>query len=253
MKKYRVMVRSSLVIGYSLMFDGSGSHVERSCSLLGTPIELVLKAEDLRDFSVFEVSEPFSGVGVEIVAVKILEGFSEARAEDLEKALVLADELGADYVVVPVGEGDLRVAADSLDRIFESAAAYAKKVALEPSRGVQLELSGYVSKFLGGVFKYVLSPAPGLTTDEMIAFAVEHLGQLAAVKLVCFTRDGRAARVTRASGINVFALMRELEERGYDGLYVLDYEPRGLLLPLQLVRGDLDLLLQYLRSLAEKS
>jgi len=46
--------------------------------------------------------------------------------------------------------------------------------------------------------------------EELISRALDCLGLLVAVKLVRFTSDGRAARVAGASGLNLFALLKEL-------------------------------------------
>ncbi|MEM0023328.1 MAG: hypothetical protein QXM80_00910 [Thermofilaceae archaeon] len=240
------------MICYSVVFDETSACAEKLRYLLDIPLELVLSSEHLVNLGIIDVTEPLSDAEASIAAVKIAEGLGIVGEESFEKALILADEVGAEYVVMPVNEGNFESTVNALNRVFQSAATYAKKVVLEPSKDILPQLSALVSKFLGGIFKYSLSPTPSLTTDEMLELSLANFGQLAAVKLVCFTRDGRATRVTSAASLNAFAIIKGLIERGYDGLFVLDYEPRGLVLPTRHVREDYDLLLQFARSIAEK-
>jgi len=235
---------------YSLVFDSLGKHLERRRLLPKIPLELVLELRDLRETGVLEVAQPLIEEGAEVTAVKVAGPLSAAEEEDFERLAVLADELGAPYMVVPVGAADSGKLATQLAGLFRVAAVYAKKVALEPSRSVLPELDGRLSSFLGGVFKYAVSPEPGCTTEDFLELALSHFGQLTLVKLVSFASGGGAARVTSAEGLNVFAVVGELIERGYDGLFVLSYEPHGLFLPSHAVREDVELLLHYARSVA---
>ncbi|MEM3936896.1 MAG: hypothetical protein QXN94_02750 [Thermofilaceae archaeon] len=251
-KGYRPLFGYKHVICYSVVFDESSACGEKLRYLSDIPLELVLSSEYLVNLGIIDVTEPLSDAGVRVAAVKIAEGLGIIGDESFEKALILADEVGAEYVVVPVNEGNFESTVNALNRVFHSAVTYAKKVVLEPSKEVLPQLSELVSEFLGGVFKYSLSPTPSLTTGEMLKLSLANFGRLAAVKLVCFARDGRATRVTSAASLNVFTIIKGLIERGYDGLFVLDYEPRGLVLPARHVREDYDLLLQFARSIAEK-
>lgn len=238
---------------YSLLYDSSGRHVERLRRLSQIPVELVIALNDLRELGVFEVAEPLLEGEATVTAVKLVEPLSELGEDDLEKVVALADELNSYHVVIRVEKRGLAKSTAMLERLFRLAATYAKKVALEPSKDALPDLASHVSDFLGGVFKYALSPEPEFNTNDLLELALSHLGQLAAVKLVCFTRDGRATRVTGSSSLNVFAIIRELLGRGYDGFFVIDYEPRGLFLPASFVREDIELLSQYVRSIFEKT
>ncbi|MEZ0345354.1 MAG: hypothetical protein ABWK01_02225 [Infirmifilum sp.] len=236
---------------YSVRFDGTGLHIERLKQLMNVPVELVLNIDELREMSVFEIAEPILEEGIEVTAVKLDTPLSQSSEEDVEKAIVLADELNSDLIVLPV-EGErlqIREGSPRLDSLFKSASVYAKKVVFEPHPRALPGLADLISEFLGGVFKLAVSPEPELNTEELIELAHEHLGQLVLVRLVCFTREGKVARISGTTSPNVFAIIKELLERGYEGFFVLDYEPRGLMLPSQLVREDLELLLQYVRSM----
>lgn len=241
------------MICYSLLFDDSHSCLERLRYLSDIPLELVLRTKDLKNLSILDIAEPLSDAEAKVVAVKVAEGFGSITEEDLEKVLLLTDEVCADYTIIPVSRENLDSAVNVLNQLFKSAAIYAKKAVLEPSKEVLPQLSSLLSEFLGGVFKYSISPTPQLTTSEMLKLSLNHFGQLSAVKLVCFTRDGRATRVTSTASLNVFTIIKELIERGYEGLFMLDYEPRGLVLPPRFVREDYNLLQQFVRSIAEKS
>lgn len=241
------------MICYSLVFEDSHDCLERLRHLSDIPIELVLRSEDFRDLGVFDVTEPLLDAGANVVAVKIAESYDGFTEDEVQKAVILTDEASADYMVIPVSTENFDCVTNALSCFFRSAAAYAKKVVLEPSRDTLPRLSEFVSEFLGGVFKYSISPVPHLTTSEVLRLSLSHLGQLAAVKLVSFTKSGRATRITGAADLNVFTIVKELVERGYDGLFVIDYEPRGLVLPPQLVREDYNLLQQFIRSIVEKS
>lgn len=235
------------------MFEDSCDRLERLRCFSDIPIELVLRGEDFRDLGVLDITEPLLDAGAQIVAVKIIESYDGFTDDDVQKAMILTDEAKADYTVIPVSEENFNFVVNLLNCFFRSAAAYAKKVVLEPSKDVLPRLSKLVSEFLGGVFKYSISPTPHLATSDVLRLSLTHLGQLAAVKLVSFTKSGRATRITSAADLNVFTIVRELVERGYDGFFVIDYEPRGLVLPPQLVREDYNLLQQFVRSIVEKS
>ncbi|MCS7104680.1 MAG: hypothetical protein NZ954_03850 [Thermofilaceae archaeon] len=237
---------------YSLVFNGLEEDLNRIRSIPQMPIELALPLDTLQTLSIPELADPFLEENVKVEYVKLLSPCQDTLVEDLEKTVILADELTAEFIVLPVDKGGLHSIINVIDKIFESAVVYSKKIALEPSREALAKVVSSTNKFLGGVFKFSFSPTPTSTTDEVTTLALTYLGQLAAVKLVGFSNEGNASRISGASGINVFALIKELLESGYDGYFVLDYEPRGLMLPSRLVWEDCELLIQYINSLIEK-
>lgn len=237
---------------YSALFDGTAESAARLWQLPRIALEVLLPSSTLASLSLPEIVDPLLDGGVEVAAVKLVGGVEECGVEGIEKAILVADELGADLVVVPLNAGNAAAVLRALDEAYGLAVAYSKRVALEPDRGAMPEAIKFVRETLGGVFKLSISPTRGSTTEEVLAMSLANFGYLAAVKLVGFSRDGRAARISGLGGLNAFAIIRELVERGYDSYFVLDYEAKGLILPPEAVRSDCDLLLQYIRSILEK-
>lgn len=237
---------------YSLLYDGSPNSLDRLRQLPKVALEVLLPSSTLLSLSVPEIADPLLDEKADVVAVKLVDGPEKSGVEGIERAVITADELGAELVVIPVEAGSAAETLSSLDKAFDLIVAYSKKVALEPSRGAFPKTVEFMKGFLGGVFKLSISPSYGSTTEEVLALSLAHFGQLAAVKLVGFTRDGKAARVSGVRGLNAFAVIKELLERGYDSYFMLDYEAKGLVLPPEAVRSDCDLLTQYIRSLLEK-
>jgi len=236
---------------YSLLYDGSPRSLERLRQLPDVALELLLSSSTLVSLSLPEIVDSILDEGAKVAAVKLADG-AKCGAEGVEKAVLVADELGAELVVVPINAESAEEALSALEEAYGLIVAYSKKVALEPTRRAFPKALEFMNGFLGGVFKLSVSPSRGSTTEEILALSLAHLGQLAAVKLAGFARDGRVLRVSSAGGLNVFAIIRELLERGYDEYFVLDYEAKGLILPPEIVRSDCDLLSQYIHSLLEK-
>jgi len=226
--------------------------LDRLRQLPKVALEVLLPSSVLLTLSVPEIADPLLDEGAEVVAVKLVDGPEKSGVEGIERAVIVADELGAELVVVPMDSGNAAEALSALEEAYSLIVAYSKKVALEPTRRAFPKALEFINGFLGGVFKLSVSPSRGSTTEEVLAMSLAHLGQLAAVKLASFARDGRVLRVSSAGGLNVFAIIKELVERGYDEYFVLDYEAKGLILPPEIVKSDCDLLYQYLHSLLEK-
>jgi sugar phosphate isomerase/epimerase len=235
-----------------MLYDGSPNSLDRLRQLPKVALEVLLPSSVLLTLSVPEIADPLLDEGAEVVAVKLVDGPEKSGVEGIERAVIVADELGAELVVVPVEASSAAETLSSLDEAFNLIVAYSKRVALEPTREALPKAVEFMRGFLGGVFKLSISPSYGSTTEEVLALSLTHFGQLAAVKLAGFTREGKVTRVSGARGLNAFAVIKELVERGYDSYFVLDYEAKGLVLPPEAVRSDCDLLAQYIRSLLEK-
>lgn len=237
---------------YSLVYDGREEQIERLRQLPKLPLELVVPLDALRTLSLIELIDPIIDERAEVVAVKLHDTAGDYTGDDVEKAVVAADELGAEYVVPPVGGGEATAALEALESALPLAVAYSKKLVLEPSFEVVESAVEFTNRFIGGLFKLSLSPVYPATTEEFLKLAVNHLGLLAAVKLVSYTEKSRVSRVSSPYRLNAFTVIRELVSRGYDSLFVIDYEARGLLLPPSAVRDDCNLVLQYIRSTLEE-
>lgn len=239
---------------YSILYDGTVSRMNRLRSLpKDIPFELIVPAVKLTELNVFEIIDPLLEEGLNIVAVKPLGNTERLLSGELERLLILMDELGAEFAVLPVDEGNLGSMASSMQNLFHLAVVYSKRVALEPTRRTIAKVTNLMHNYLGGILKLSISPSPSSTTEEVIALALSHISQVVAVKLINFITCGKATRLINASGtINIFTVVRELLQQGYDSYFVVDYEGRELELPPDAVREDFETISQYIYSIREK-
>ncbi len=242
------------VLCYSVLYDGTVARMSRLRSLpKDIPLELIVPTIKLTELNVFEIVDPLLEEGLSVVAVKPLGDTEMLLNEEFERLLILVDELGAEFAVLPVGERNLASIAGSMQNLFHLAVAYSKRVALEPTRRTIADVVKLMHRYLGGVLKLSISPSPSSTTEEIIALALTHIGQVVAVKLTNFSAYGKAIRLTDASGtINIFTVVKELLQQGYDSYFVVDYEGRKLELPSHAVREDFEAISQYINSIREK-
>ena len=237
-----------------MLYDGSPRRLDRARELSRvTPLELRVPSKEIAEISFAEIVDPLLDERVRVMAVKIVGSLTPVLGENFEMALMIADELDAGCVVLPVDAYSADLVLECLNELFRLGATYSKYVVLEPARGVMARVISGMREHLGGVFKLSISPSPNSTTEEVLALSLAYLGQLKLVKLANFNSRGDAVRVSSVDGmINSFRLVKELVRHGYDNDFVLDYESFGLTLPTQLVRDDYELLEQYLHSLLEK-
>jgi len=239
---------------YSALFDGSRESLERIREISrAMPLELRVPSERLVEMSLTEVVDPLLEEGLSALAVKPVGDVRELLNEEFERLLIMADELHAQYVVLPVRSEWIDRVIEVMSDFFRLGATYSKYIALEPSREALAKAVAAMREYLGGVFKLSIAPSPASTTEELVALTLAHLGQVVAVKLANFTPEGGAVRLLSSEGvINPFRVVKELLEHGYDSYFVIDYESFGLELPPRLVKRDYVLLSQYLYSLVEK-
>ena len=239
---------------YSVLFDESQERLtELGRILRGIPLELIIPSETLLSLSLSEVVDPLVEERLDVVAVKVVGDVEALVKEEFERLLITADELQASMVVLPVNACNMKTVTASLSSIFRLAPLYSKHVLLEPSREVIARVVEAINAYLGGVFKLSIAASPDSTTDEILALALTHLGRVSMVKLSNFLEDGRVTSVTSTRGsINVFTVIKELLESGYDSYFSIDYESYKAAPPLKVARRECELLNQYIRSISEK-
>ncbi|MEM2217493.1 MAG: hypothetical protein QW731_03865 [Thermofilaceae archaeon] len=217
------------------------------------PFELIVPAVKLIELNIFEIIDPLLEEGLNIVAVKPSGDTEGLLSGELERLLILMDELGAEFAILPVDENNLGSMASSMQNLFHLAVIYSKRVALEPTRSTIAKVTNMMYNYLGGVLKLSISPSPSSTTEEVIALTLSHISQVVAVKLTNFVTCGKATRLTNANGtINIFTVVRELLQQGYDSYFIVDYEAHELELPSDAVREDFETITQYIYSIREK-
>jgi len=237
------------MLGYSVIFDGSEECVERVRRLspmMG--IEVSVTPKYLEEASLVELVEPLAGEA-EVLSFRVLGN----PGENVEKALIATDELGAKYLSISIDENGLEETARNMDEMFRLGAIYSKYIVLEP-RGEYLNATASkLHDYIGGVFKLSIYPSPSYSTDDFTSLSLSYLGLLRIARLANFTPDGRPVRVTSRKGvINYFTVIKRLVQSGYEGLFIIDYEGFGLNLSLDVVKRDFSLLDQYLYSIIEK-
>jgi len=235
------------MIGYSVMFDGSEECVERALAISRfTRLELAVTPSYLEDANIIELVDPLAGEA-EVVSFRV----AGSPGGHLEKALIAADELGADMVSIVVGEPEW--SGTDIDELFQLGASYSKYIVLEPRTGLLEPVAERLRDYIGGVFKLSLASEPHYSVDSYVEAALRYLGLLKVARLTNFTAEGRPVALTSREGrVNFFAVIGVLVRSGFDGVFMVDYEGAGLAPPLDQLRQEMSLLDQYLYSLVEK-
>jgi len=212
---------------------------------LGVDVLVELPGDVLKEFSVDEITDPLIEYRVRFPIVSV--AFSE-EIDLAEKAVIIAEELGSEYVAVTLTLADLNRFAGLAKDLFKIFSCYKIGLCIETEENYVGKLKEIILENIGGVFWLTVSPNDNMGTSKFIRLIEENLRMLRIIRAVNYTN--KAVRpLFRGKSINYYIVLKKLLEIGYRGYFVLDYETKGLPIVISELSRELELISQVTSSL----
>lgn len=205
----------------------------------------------LEDINLLDIVDPIIEHDVELVALKAPKLSFPEDTWLLEKLLVISDELNVHAILLPF-RPDILEETRILEEYFNLFASYKRFLVIEADPQVVTSLRDRMLEYLGGVFKISIRYQKNVKNEDFVNIVENCFGLLSFIKIVNCDEEGKLVKISEPGKLNFPLLVQKLVFRGYDGFIVLDYETRGLRLPLEDVIKEYEFMSEYIRSIREK-
>ena len=216
-----------------------------SLEKLGVGVLVELPGEVLEELGVDEVTDPLIEYKVRIPIISV--AFSK-KVDLAEKAVIIAEELDSEYVTVALTPEGLNYFASIAKDLFRIFSCYKVGLCIETEKSYLNKLKEIILESIGGVFWLAISPSYTTKTGELIRLIEENLRMVRIIRAINYTNES-VCPLFKGKSINYYKVLKKLLEVGYQGYFVLDYEPKGLPLKVRELSRELELISQVTSSL----
>ncbi len=233
-------------VAISLVYrDEKDAEKLASLEKLGVGVLVELPGNVLKELGVDEITDPLIEYKVRFPIVSVAFG----REVDLaEKAVIIAEELGSEYVTVTLGAERLSYFASITKDLFRIFSCYKVGLCIGAEESYVGKLKEIILSNIGGVFWLTISPGHTMETGRLIRLIEENLRVVRIIRAVNYA-DKAIRPLFKGKSINYYKVLKKLLEVGYQGYFVLDYEPKGLPLKVGELSRELELIGQVISSL----
>jgi len=237
------MIALALAITYSKEEDAKKLDI---CERLGLDSFLLIPARHLELASTHEIIDPLLEYRVKIKGISIPYAPS-ASIDTLEKAAIIADEVGARYVMAHIRDSNLRYIRNRIERIFDIFSSYKIGFCVESYPEIVPKLRTIIQREIGGVIWLAVVPSVNTDTYTLIKIILNNIRLVKVIKAINFTNN-RPETVIRGRNINYYSVVRALVRNHFHGDFVLDYDSYGLGLDLVVLSREIETIRQYMTT-----